>query len=151
LSTISASHHAYGISTFDSESGLLVGRPYGGLAILWDKSLPSSAWANENKSIIGLSLRLENLSLTFINAYLPYCCQANTDVYLQYLSNLNTVCESIEDSSLCVIRDFNASECNMFGQVLSNFCAEYDYIVSDKSFLPADTFTYVSDCHGTVT
>ena len=35
----------------------------------------------------------------------------------------------------------------MFGQV-HDFCTEYDFILSDKLLLPNDTFTYVSDSHG---
>ena len=39
----------------------------------------------------------------------------------------------------------------MFGKLLTNFCAECSYLISDKLLLPADTFTYVSDCHGSST
>ena len=34
LSSICSSHHAFGISSVDFESGLIAGRPFGGTAIL---------------------------------------------------------------------------------------------------------------------
>ena len=79
---------------------------------------------------------------------LPYCSHANIDKYLAYLSKLNTMCETADDSCLCVLGDFNASDNNMFGQALHDFCTDYDFILSDKFLLPNDTFTYVSDSHG---
>ena len=144
LSSICTSHHAFGISSVDFESG----KPFGGTAILWDKSLPACSWSNLDNSILGLKLKMENISINVINVYLPYCSHANIDKYLAYLSKLNTMCETADHSCLCVLGDFNAGDNNMFGQVLHDFCTEYDFILSDKLLLPNDTFTYVSDSHG---
>ena len=68
-----------------------------------------------------------------------------------HLSKVNSICESVGDCNLCVVGDFNASETNMLGKLLNNFYAEYSYLISDKLLLPADNFTYVSDCHGSST
>ena len=77
---------------------------------------------------------------------MPYCSSANGDDYLMYLSKVNSVCESVGDCNLCIVGDFNASDMNMFGKFLNNFCAEYSYLIFDI-LLPADTFMYVSDFH----
>ena len=151
LSTVSETHHAFGISSVDYETGLFVGRPYGGTAILWDRSLPASPWFNDDNSIIGLKLKVNKTTIGIVNVYLPYCSSANVDDYLMYLSKVNSMCESVGDCNLCVVGDFNASDTNMFGKLLNSFCAEYSYLISDKLLLPADTFTYVSDCHGSTT
>ena len=59
LTTISSTHYAFGISSINYESGLLVGRPHG-VAILWDKSLHASPIYNDDSTIIGLKLELDN-------------------------------------------------------------------------------------------
>ena len=149
LSTISENHYACGIAVVDYESGLQIGRPHGGTAILWDKSLDASTLKANDESIVGLNLHTFDSSISIINVYLPYCCSANTDDYLMYLNNLQTMCDNLKTSNICIMGDFNAGDCNMFGQLLDEFCTEQDYIISDKLVLPSDTFTYVSDSHGT--
>ena len=103
LTTISSTHYAFGISAINYESGLLVGRPLGGTAILWDKSLHASPIYNDDSTIIGLKLELDNSVLNFINVYLPYCCPSNTDKSFQYLSKLNIMFESFDNPNLCVV------------------------------------------------
>ena len=88
LSTVSKTHHAFGISSVDYETGLFVGRPYGGTAILWDRSLPASPWFNDDNSIIGLKLKVNKTTIRIVNVYLPYCSSANVDDYLMYLSKV---------------------------------------------------------------
>jgi len=45
--------------------------------------------------------------------------------------------------------DFNAGPNNNFGELISQFCLEHGLKKSDKIILPIDSFTYVSDTHGT--
>jgi len=47
------------------------------------------------------------------------------------------------------VQDFNACPSNNFGELLSQFCLEHELKISDKIILPVDSFTYVSDAHGT--
>jgi len=44
---------------------------------------------------------------------------------------------------------FNACPNNSFGDLLSQFCLEHKLKISGKIILPVDSFTYVSDTHGT--
>jgi len=48
-----------------------------------------------------------------------------------------------------IVGDFYACPNNNFGQMLSHFCLEHELKISDKIMLPTDSFTYVSDTHGT--
>ena len=126
----------------------MLGRLHGGTAILWNKLLHASPVYNDDSSIIGLDLKMSNSALFFINVYLPYCSPANTDNYINYLSKIYNLFENINNPNLCILGDFNACKKNGFGVLLSNFCKNNNLIVSDEIFLPQDTFTYVSDCHG---
>ena len=95
LNSINNQYCSYGISSFRYEPKLLLGRPYGGTAILWNKQLQASTFSNHNNTIIGLTVNLCTSSIFFINVYLPYCCESNTDTYLEYLGKLGELCEDI--------------------------------------------------------
>ena len=149
LTTTSSTHYAFGISSIN-ESGLLVGRPHVGTAILWNKShVDVSLVYNDDSTIIGLKLQLDNSVLNFINIYLQYCCPSNTDMFFQYLSKLNIMFESFDNPNLYVVGDFNANDNNLFGDLLKNFCLNHDLIISDQDILPDNSFTYFSHYHGT--
>ncbi|KAJ2938061.1 hypothetical protein O0L34_g19384 [Tuta absoluta] len=49
-----------------------------------------------------------------------------------------------------VIGDPNADPTTSFGEELASFCSEYYYECLDITLLPANTYTFVSDAHGTV-
>lgn len=85
--------------------------------------------------------------MLLINVYLPYCCSANYDKYVCYLSELQNLIDDIAIPNVCIIGDFNAGNSNKFGKLLNDFCKEQGYFMSDMQFLPADTFTYISDAH----
>ena len=52
-------------------------------------------------------------------------------------------------TNVLIVGDFNACPNNNFGVLLSQLCLEHELKISDKINLPADSFTYVSDTHGT--
>ena len=149
LNSINNQHSSYGISSFSYETKLHSGRPYGGTAILWNKQLQASTFSNHDNTIIGLKVNLCSSSISFINPYLPYCCESNTDTYLEYLGKLGELCEDIQHPNMCIIGDFNASNNNMFGPLLNSFCQDLNLTMSDEAMLPKKSFTYVSDAHNT--
>ena len=59
LSTISNHHYSSGIFGLNYKDGFKLGKPYGGEAILWNKSLRASIVHNFDKSFIGLKLELD--------------------------------------------------------------------------------------------
>lgn len=148
LNTISKRHYSYGICSVDYEQKIYSGRPFGGTAILWNKQLKASSLCDIDESIIGLTVDLDGSTMTLVNVYLPYCCEANTDKYLEYLGNLSVICENHQNPNLCILGDFNASSTNMFGSIFKSFCQDQNLILSDDILLPNGTFTYVSEAHG---
>ena len=104
---------------------------------------------SQDQSIIGLEVCLDSSSLNFINVYMPYCCDSNYDEYINYLSKISTLCDEIDSPNVLIVGDFNACPNNNFGVLLSQFCMEHELKISDKINLPADSFSYVSDTHGT--
>ena len=49
-----------------------------------------------------------------------------------------------------VLGDFNANlKCDStFGEELQDLCHNNSFCISDKMFLPSDTFTHISNAHG---
>ena len=80
---------------------------------------------------------------------MPYRCSLNTDNCLDYLGNLSAMIENLNCTNLCIMRDYNADEKNCFGNLVDSFSEENELVISDYELLPLDSFTFVSEAHGT--
>ena len=127
MNYIADTHLAYGNYSVDFEDGILTGRPFGGTAVLWNKSLKVSTLKNVDESIIGIKIHQEDNDICLINVYSPFCCYNNIDSYLQYLAKLNDLCEILDCTNLCLLGDFNVSDSNLFGPLLNQFCEDSGY------------------------
>jgi len=50
--------------------------------------------------------------------------------------------------NVCTVGNFNTCPKKNFGELLFPFCSEHDIRQSNEIMLPVDSFTYVSDIHG---
>ena len=64
ISQISKDVHTFAISSMDDKEKIHTGRPYGGTAILWKKSIDASRVVNYDNSIIGIKVNLGESYLT---------------------------------------------------------------------------------------
>ena len=94
----------------DLEDGVMTGRPHGGTAVLWRKSLTVYPVSNVDKSIVGINIKCQNNSIVIINVYLPFNSPSNVEAYLKYLGALQILCEAQQSSNLCIVGDFNANK-----------------------------------------
>ena len=133
----------------DLEDGVMTGRPHGGTAVLWRKALTAYPVSNVDKSIFEINIRCQNNSIVIINVYFPYNSPSNVEAYIKYFGALQILCEAQQSSNLCIVGDFNANKGSTCGQFFNNFCKEQGYIISDRSILPSNTFTYLSDSYHT--
>ena len=149
LLTISPDFLPVGISGMDS-SVILTGRPYGGCAILYRKSLHSSVVQHNSPSscFCAISIRANsNLITILVCVYLPtsnYGSDASNDEFLYTLGELEGFIESQQFDRLVIAGDFNVD----FDR--SSFCARHiSLFMSDLSFQAADRssigFTYSRD------
>ena len=145
-----------GISAFDSSSALLAGRPYGGLAILWRKSLhPSVSAQTHSDRIMQIDIMTEVCTVSLFNVYLPtdYHDIDSHDQFGMCIGELSCYLDvaRTKTSYLGVIGDCNANSYGSpFFSELMTFCSDNGLLVSDLLFLgPAsNTYTYVSAAHG---
>ena len=142
-----------GVSSMNTSDAMLYGRTYGGVAILWRKSLAHLCIIikYDDQRLLGLNLSASEDSLFVLNVYMPYQCPDNYESFMNYLGKMSAIIEAVSTSKITIIGDFNANLGSKFDQELSEWCAELDLIISDISVLGRDsaTFTYVSDAHHT--
>ena len=84
----------------DEESQILLGRPFGGIAILWKKcfNVYCSIKRYDCDRIVGIEFVSGSFAVLFLCVYLPYDCAENFDDYM-YMFYLSQLLQIIEDYS----------------------------------------------------
>ena len=74
LSNIHSEFDGVGISAIDLSSGLLSGRPHGGIAIILRKSIRDKSQIHfyDDCRFLGVTININTCSCYFLNVYLPY-------------------------------------------------------------------------------
>ena len=159
LKSVHADFYADGVTAMDTSSGLLLGRPFGGIAILWRKSIGDCIQIHKynDSRVMAIEYNNGNRKLLAVNIYMP--CDdrstnsANYDEFIKYLGMMHAIIHDCDISSVYIIGDWNAgfNGNSVFGKELSSFCLEHDYVLSDIDHLGAlsGSFTFVSEAHGT--
>ena len=98
LSVLSTAHPEFegmGVSAIDTTERIIVGRPYGGVAILTRKELRE--YCNflfyDNPRIMGIEFKSITDCIYFMNVYMPYQCTDNYDCYVEYLGKISAILE----------------------------------------------------------
>jgi hypothetical protein len=138
----------------DTSESIIVGRPFGGLAVMWRKTLGSYCKPityDDEVRIMGLEISSESTRLLILNFYMPFCSSDNFDDFVFYLNKLNSFVSNADTPLVYAIGDFNADivkKHNLFGKELVKFCQEEGFIISDNICLPEETYTFHSEAHG---
>ena len=129
----------------DPTEFIIQGRPKGGLTFLWHKSLDKSVkvMPYNTDRLLGLQVTLEDRSILFINAYLPWESPSNFDQYCMILGELQSIINDSTADHVCIIGDFNAHPSKRFYDELLRFSRQQGLQISDVALLPPTSFTYV--------
>ena len=140
---------SFSISAVDSGE-LLNGRPFGGLSILWRKSIDNmcSVINFDDARLLGLQISNGDRQLIAINVYLPFYSLENVDDYLFYVGKISSILENLETCDFFVLGDFNARVGGLFYESWVKVCEDYGAVLSDVALLPATTYTHVN--HGSL-
>ena len=159
LNQLDPAFNSKGISAMNSEDGLMTGRPFGGLAILWRKSLTQSYKIIDysDERLLGIELQFGDKKLLILNIYLPYCSAANHDEFIHYMAKIDAIISSADTPFTYIMGDWNADltkDCNgliqhSFGEELQQFCTEEGLVISDSELLQGHVYTHVNSGHGT--
>ena len=98
LSSIHPDFQAFGISAIDSKKELFVGRPYGGTAILWRKSLCGliTPKSYNDPRIVGVELATETGNCLILCVYLPTDSRENFDDFTHYLGKIHSIIQNAD-------------------------------------------------------
>ena len=76
---------------------------------------------------------------------MPHSTYHNINEYVEKLSKLASFCKELNNSNICLLRDFNAGPENSFGKIYSQFCQDNSFIMSDNMILPTNSFTFLNE------
>lgn len=139
-------------SSVDTSKGVLRGRPYGGVALLWNKSKLSRVTIVECQSdrIVGIRVQLAGSDFLIFSVYMPTDDVDNLSEFTTCMAMMNAIRDDIDIPAMYILGDFNAHPSACFGQELFSFCEEQDWVCADveKLGVDSDTYTFVSEAHG---
>ena len=109
LDTISNKFYSKGISSVKHDSGVLRGRPHGGLAILWRKELDHCKVINMmDDRIMGFEIKCNDKKLFFVNLYMPFCNRDNLELFMFYLGKINSIITDADTPYVYIVGDLNS-------------------------------------------
>ena len=150
LSSIHSDFHGFGVSAVDTSVDLLVGRPYGGTAILYRKHLASATKiVNTYESrITAITIESALGPILFVNVYMPtdYGDSDCLDSYLDICSKISSLFTDTECAFLVIAGDFNCDIGSRFYPMFLQLAEDNDLAQSDLTRLGlTNVFTYCSD------
>ena len=149
-----------GVSGFDINSSILVGRPYGGIAVLYKKNSQSNVSVEiVSQRIMLITLSTDKGCIKLMNVYLPtdYRDLESYENFCSVISELK--CEVDKCLNIThmvgIMGDFNANSLkggSRCFQEVQEFCSEYNFVMSDIDRLrdKENTYTYLSEAHNSV-
>jgi len=147
LQSVHSDFYAYGLSAVDCSADVVVGRPYGGTAVLYRKELAGVIQhvASDESRITGIQILTDIGPILIINVYMPtnYGDDNSLELYVDCLSKLHAIVDS-EAAHILIVGDFNCSPGSRFFNDFIDFANDNNFIVSDLHRL-TDAVTYVSD------
>lgn len=152
LGSIDDNFGSTGKSAIDTSAGVVRGRPYGGVALLWRKSAFSSVSviACNSDRLTAIRAEVSDRSFLIFSVYMPTDSTDNLPEFTDCLSEISAVVDNSEVTSVFILGDFNANPNSLFGRELVKFCVDQKWICADFDKLgsTSDTFTFISEAHG---
>lgn len=153
LSEIDNNFSVTGKSSVNLSTGVLRGRPHGGVAILWRKSVFKnvSIIKCQSERIVAIKATTNtNCDVLVLSVYMPTDQAENLPLFSQCLGELSAIIEDSQAEAVFMLGDFNAHPCAPFGDELLNCCIQNNWICADivKMGISSNSYTYVSEAHG---
>ena len=135
LQYVHSEFYGDGVSSIDTTDGILIGRSYGSLAVLWRKSLNAFVKVHkfeDETRLMGIDLKCGTNFYHVLHVYMPFDCNDNIDEFTYYLYKIDTAFKN--SHTVFNMADFNSDilRSSVFGRGLTKFCEENDYIIGDR-------------------
>ena len=146
LDTVSGDFCSHSISAVCLDQPL-IGRPHGGLSILWRRSLglKCSIKLYEDPRILGINLGNSTQNILILNIYLPYFSQENYDNYLNYVGKISSIIQDHDHNDIMIIGDFNANIDSPFFHEWDNVREFSGMTFVDVDNLAASSYTHINN------
>ena len=151
-------HMAIAVSGMDSSSHIQLGRPYGGVAIIWDKNINKYIQSidTESKRVAAVLFTNATDKLLFITVYMPCdtgVCDVNraAEDFYDVLTEISRIVHVYGEYEVVIGGDFNTAYIrnNAHSTLLRNFC-EDESLVNANMHKNADIdYTYCNYASGT--
>ena len=150
LNTLHKDYVGVGVATVDETQNLYQGHYPGGVAIFWRKELSRFIKKLEFNTNWGVAIEISvgSSNFTLLNIYMPYQHAQNKERYFENLWTINAFVETIQNTSFMIIGDWNANLSDtgnsLFRNMMLDFCCENNLLISSKSLLPPNSYSFVS-------
>lgn len=152
LSSIDNEFVCTGTSAVDTAAGMLKGRPYGGVALLWRKSVFNnvSVVQCDNSRVCAIRVTMDQKSFLVFSVYMPTDSDANLSEFTDCLSLVSAIIDNNNIDSIYILADFNSHPSELFYKELECFCSESGWLCADVFLLGlnSDTYTFISEANG---
>jgi len=139
---------SFGLSAVDISTDILVGRPFGGTAILYRKTLADQITIipSDESRITGIQLNTDSGQFLLLNVYMPtnYGDEASLEMYRDCLTKLHAAVVDSDSLHTIIAGDFNCCPGSRFFPEFTEFAADNKLVLSDLNRLN-NVITYVSD------
>lgn len=137
-----------GLSAVDTSVDILIGRPYGGTAILYRKNLASKITIvdSHESRITGIQVMTNIGPFLLLNVYMPtnYGDDLSLESYIDCLSQLHVLIVESDAIHTLIAGDFNCSPGSRFFNDFNSFASDNNLITTDLNRLH-NIATYISD------
>ena len=151
LGVLNNSHdkfQSFGLSAVDISTDILVGRPFGGTAILYRKSLADQITiiASDESRITGIQLNTDSGPFLILNVYMPtnYGDESSLEMYRECLAKLHAAILDSDSLHTIIAGDFNCCPDSRFFPEFTGFADDNSLVLSDINRLN-NVITYMSD------
>lgn len=144
LDQFTSDYCAYHCSAMPS-TGVRKGRPSGGLAILYKKSLQTQIKHVDFRDtrLMGVIMNTSAGELLLINVYLPVNSAPNDELINKYISKIELV-SAEHNGPVIIAGDFNLSPKQLNFTTLEKMCSDNMMKIMDFEILPKTTYTFCS-------
>lgn len=154
LDSIDDNFGSTGTTAVDTSAGLLKGRPYGGVALLWRKSMfPCvSVISCDNPRIAVIKITMDSRSILVFSVYMPTNDREKLHIFTDCLSAIRAIIEDNSVESVLMLGDFNAHPHELFCNELLDYMSEQNWFCADfdKLGISSDTYTFISEAHNSM-
>lgn len=128
----------------DTSTGPLIGRPYGGVAILWRKEIFDSVTIIKctNDRIVAIRANIGQRAILVFSVYMPTDSLTNLPIFTDVLGEINAIIDNENVESVFILGDFNAHPQELFYNELMAFCSEQSWVCADVKKLGEQSNTY---------